>query len=254
MVWIINTITMGILSLFQSSPKNVSRSTPCVGRHQSRLAVHRLLGYTVSTVDFQLAANKDRSERMDIEQRLAELEIHMQSDEFTTIFDVQDVWKDINEILDKGYDYCVLQADSELESKAIYIYDNIVEYTLSSGNSGFSEEDESHIRELSKKRAIQGILQHITLNDSLKTADEQMAWMILCSLDNPHKSYGGFAESNLITISLELLTGEDLQRRVKPLQLMKDRLRDQGVISTDEAGKVESMIESGIQMSRKLHH
>lgn len=217
------------------------------GRHWQVCFVKQMLGERVSTLEWQIAMNKDQSERNEIIKNLEQLEAYIGSEFFTTQYDVSSTFDKISEINDEGYANCVLQNDDVIEARCIKILKDVIEYGENKANrEGIltTEIITAGEKIIEMKRAGGYLLVLPTLGNLLNTADDQHAWFIACSL---------IYKPNFITHLLASLSREGLEFMVTGISAMKDRLLKSEKISESNANKIDEMVRAGILENREIH-
>lgn len=240
------------MSLFKffKSKKIDKTENKFIGRHQQAFAIKRILGENVTSMEMQIAINKDLGERSEIVAKLEKLEAEIHSESFINQFDVESARKEIDEILNNGYKSCVLQNDIDLENRSLKILRDAIEYFknfLKKRGTGLA-----NINDLLNLRVTSGFLYWVDLGGLLQTSEEQQAWIIVSSLINTERPVGGFSKSDLVSSLLSVLSKEDVGGMAENYTKMKERLLQNKTINQAEAKRIDELIEKGLADNRRL--
>ena len=245
---------MGLFN-FRQNEEKPETETGFIGRHQEILIIKHALGENVPDIELQMATNKDIAERNEIVEKLDELEAYMRSDAFTHRLDVLHASKEIDAIIDKGYQTSVLPNDSVLENRCLIINQSITEYVkdLEKKNGTLTEEKAKNLDKIIDLRLARGFLIWMTLGDKLTTSDEQHAWMIKSSLNFLNKPKGGFDKTKLVKDVISIVSVKDMDGVVENFKSVKAKLLENKQITESDAKKIDELIERGIAENKTIH-
>lgn len=221
-----------------------------VGRHQQVYFVKHLLGEEVPSLNWQIAKNKDLSERNEILEKIDDLEKYINSEFYTTTYDVATTHEKIKEIIKQGFNTHVLQNDSDLEKRCFDIYKQVIEYSISNGKKHGTMTDKE-IADIKMLPEFQNDIGRISLmGGDFDTPLEQHVWMVYFSL--LPKSY----HHGLITIILAGVSEREINILVPGFKLAISKLIENKKIDKDDEKKILEMIEEGIAINKttpRLH-
>jgi hypothetical protein len=240
---------------FLKSEKSNNIEKKFVGRYQHLFAIRNILGADYSTIEEQIAKNKDAQERNEIKSKIEEIERNIKSESFTSISDVSDANSNIGKILEKGYEYCVLQNDIDLEARCFSILLDTQEYfrKLLKEKEELTPELKQALDEANELFSVQGWLHWSTLGDLIKEPDEQHAWIITASVLNISKKIGFLDATNYLKHMIVSLPLKDIDNYIRDIKEMNDRLYKINKISKDESQRVSLMIEEGLNENKEIH-
>lgn len=245
---------MGIFNFFKDK-KTETVEDKFIGRHQQACFVREMLGQEISSLERQIASNKDNSERSEILEKLESLEAYMKSEFYTTQYDVASTFNKIRQISEEGYMNCVLQNDRDMEERCLKILEDVIEYVENKAKKegNLTEELVEGNKKILDSEGTVGFLVWPELGSLLNTAEEQHAWLIATSLVHKEKQFGRLNPCNVITALLASLDREGLRVIGDALKTMKDRLVKSEKISENDAKKINEMIEAGISENEEIH-
>ena len=245
---------MGIFDFLKTKKKEVLENK-FVGRHQQVCFVREMLGQEISSLEQQIATNKDNSERSEILERLESLEAYMKSEFYTTHYDVASTFDKIRGISKDGYMNCVLQNDTGMENRCLKILEDVIEYGENKARNDGSLTDE--LIDANKKildtEGTYGFLVWPELGGLLNKAEEQHAWLIATGLIHKKKQFGRLNPCNVISELLASLDKKGLAVMANALKTMNEKLLKNGKISEIDGKKVIEMIETGVLENEEIH-
>jgi hypothetical protein len=226
-----------------------------VGRYQHLFAIRNILGADYSSMEIQIAKNRDMQERNEIKSKIEEIENNIKSEFFTNLPDVKDVNDTILETLKIGYENCVLQNDTDLEARCFAIILNVQEYykKLLKENGLLTPQLNQNFEDITDSASSIGWFYWSTLGDLIKKPDEQHAWIIIASVLNISKKIGFLDATNYLKHMIASLPLKDIDNYIRDIKEMNDRLYKTNKISEDESQKVGLMIEEGLNENKEIH-
>ncbi|HEY4504507.1 MAG TPA: hypothetical protein VJI73_01915 [Candidatus Paceibacterota bacterium] len=237
---------MGFLNLISKKKVKIAENI-FVGRHQQVCLVKDLLGEEVHTLNWQIAKNKDLSERNEILEKTEDLENYIKSEFYTTSYDVATTFDKIREIIRTGYESCVLQNDIELEKRCMAIYKNCIDYANDKGERDGSMTDEqvTDNKGLLERMYAIGLLSIID-GGRFDSPLEYHAWLVYFSLQpNP------YTKEVIVTILSGVKANRDVL--VSGIKLASAKLLENHKISRDDETKINEMIVMGNAGNEKTH-
>lgn len=238
---------MGILN-FLKDKKTEGNENKFVGRHQQVCFVKHLLGEEIPSLNWQIATNKDLSERNEVLEKLEWLEKYIESEFYTTKYDVATTFDKIKIILDTGYKSCVLQNDSELESRCLGIYKDVIDYSNNKRKKEGTLTDEKMTNCSDMIEAQKGLGFLCIIDGGLFDSPlEYHAWVVYFSLQP------NYYTQNLITDVLKCVSASSLGVLVSGLKLASTKLLENKKIDKNDENKIRKMIEAGIKENEKNH-
>ncbi len=244
---------MSISDLIKSKFKNILE-TQYKGRHQWQLKVKKLLGEHITTLEHQIAINKDNTEKSEIVKALDDIEKYIHSQEFTNTYDVKYAFDELLKIIRLGYSYCVLQLDPILQERAlekVFITCDYLKKVVMVNDPNIKEF--TAFEDTVDALGIIGLTQLCTLGDLLDSDLEKSTWAILHGLNNPSIKIGRFAPLNLLSGSLTMLNQESTECMVVDHNYALLMLKRNGSLNAKHISKAESLIEEGFKEHKRLH-
>jgi len=220
----------------------MNNKTNKLGRHQEVLMVNNFLGRAVSSMEMKMAVNRDNDEKVAIIKRLENIERHINSNGFTTKLNLANVFKDIEEVIEDGYNKCVLQNCLELENSCLNILFDCFEYASKIGGTKNCQPGSDPSRSVNLKNA-EGFLLFIDLNDMLKTWQEQHCWLIIANLN---------VNNEFIKNVMSIISPDNIYKYSETLKSMNDKLLADGMINKSDFNKISRAIKDGIKEEKKL--
>jgi hypothetical protein len=216
-----------------------------VGRHQQICFVKHLLGEDVPSLSWQMAKNKDFSDRSEILENIESLQKYIKSETYTTAYDVGTIFDSIKKIIDEGFRSHVLQNDQEIEERCFEIYKDVIDYSNNKGkNDGtLTTEQISKMEALPELLRGKGILYEMDGGD-FDTPFESHVWLVYFSLQP------NYYTNALITTILASVSGKDVNVLVPEFKLAIKKLVENKKIGKDEVKKLVTMIENGLQKNQ----
>lgn len=244
---------MGIFDFLKTKKEPIENKF--VGRHQQACFVRKMLGQEISSLERQIATNKDNSERSEILERLESLEAYIKSEFYTTHYDVASTFDKIRGISKDGYMNCVLQNDTDIENRCLKILEDVIEYGENKAKNEGSLTDElvNANKKILDTEGIYGFLVWPELSGLLTKAEEQHAWLIATGLIHKEKRFGRLAPCNVITEFLASLDRKGLEVLANALKVMNNRLLKDKKIMESDWGKVIEMIQAGKLENEEIH-
>lgn len=240
---------MGLFN-FLKTKKTEENENKFVGRHQQVCLIKQMLGNTISDLEIQIATNKDLLERNEILEKLEDTEKYIQSEYYTTRYDVGTTLDEIKKILNKGYDYWVLQNDCEIENRCLDIYTKVIEYSISKQKNTLDEETIKNMRELPVRQTGLSLLS-IMDGSIFDSPVESHAWLIYLSLI---EKIGNLDTSDLVTFILSEVGEKNLDTFVSGLKLANEKLLKTKAITKQDFKKIDMMITAGITKNKETNN
>lgn len=238
---------MTIFNLFKKN-KNEEIKNEFIGRHQQLCFVKYFLNEEVPDLELQIAINKDNSERDKILKKLEEAEKFISSNMFDNYFDVQNVNKNIQQLVNEGNLNCVLWNDVNLKNRCLKIFNDTHKYLKNSLEKKDKIESEKFANladQLESLSSLERLTNYITLGGLLNDFDNKRnAWIILNSL---------FYNNGVVKSASFILPPEPAKNEAKKLKDFVNFLLKEKKIKDNDLEKIYKEIDEGLIIGEEVH-
>lgn len=217
-----------------------------IGRHQIALEAGKLLlpNHEYAKSDIQEATGKDITERAQILKKAEQITEDIRSGDLKHVHGALDISQRVRELIQEGYENCVLSFDPELEKNLIQIFDSAAEIVVASSDGKISKEQIDKTLHLA--RATEGML-YPSLGGLVATGKEegmtkmptiQKAWFIYSLLNYPNK----------LQLTFMLGDKEELVDYGQEIRKISAEMLGNGTISAEEFGIVNDNFQTLLSM------
>ncbi len=237
-------------------------SSDFVGRHQEVLEIKQLLDAPFTDTERKSAIDLDIKERNKVLERLQDFEVYFASDLFVR-HDGEKLVKAseaIRDIIDEGFNLCVLQNDRELDQRCFKILSEVEalikdKLSKAAAQGKLTAEQIKQHEQLPELVSIKGFFNWLDLGTPslTKDGDMQPAWVILATLKQPQKQIGIHNASNYLSQLLATVPLNGLNKVVDRYKTLKERLLRNDKLTKEEGRKIDALIEEGLIQNKKIH-
>jgi hypothetical protein len=235
--------------IYEQTPMTTSALIQLVGdggRYKWILGARALLGDEATAMDWQIARDKDFADYEEFKKRVETLEQRVSSKPIDSPSAARDVGDWAKEILEDGYEECVLQ-NTVLEEKCLKIFREAMTHIEKLNPEAYNRRLASgaRIADMVPLVHAKGFGYFITLNKALTTADEQKAWFILCSWLYP--------KWEMVANSIGALPLQAVEQAVSLTEKVLNYPSVQSIIPKDDILRIGEEIKMGITRNLELH-